>query len=124
MITTTEKNEERRRHKRFQVSDGAFAFINNMPFTIRNISTGGMSLQSVFFEDAAQEDLTLDLFLQDEKLYLQDIPVRLINVRKNHAGSPFSTIPVRCLGLQFGDLTEQQKTRLDFFISQTTTGAA
>ncbi len=123
-MTTTADNIDRRTSKRFEVCDGAFAFINNTPFTIRNVSEGGMRLQSVVFEDAPQEDMTLDIFLRNENFYLQDIPVRLVNVQENHDNVPFSRLRVRCIGLQFGKLTAQQKTRLDFFISQTTTGEA
>ena len=123
-MTTLANKNDRRRHKRFHICDGAFAFINNIPFTIRNISQGGMRLQSVVYEDAPPDEMTLDIFLKDKDFYLQDIPVRLVTVREKLANSPFSTLQVRCLGLQFGVLTEQQKTRLDAFIFQTTTGEA
>lgn len=123
-MKTLADNNERRKHKRFQVCDGAFAFINNIPFTICNISEGGMRLQTVVFEDAPLDEMTLDIFLKDKNFYLQGIPVRLVTVRKKHANSPFSTLQVRSLGLQFGELSEQQKTRLDSFISQTTAGEA
>jgi len=115
---------DRRKTKRFLVAEDAFAFINNTPFLIRNISHGGMKLQSVAFDDAPPEHMTLDIFLKSENFYLQDIPVRLIRLQKNFAMTPFTSIQVKCFGLQFGELTEQQKTRLDYFISRSTTGEA
>lgn len=124
MMLLGPENTDRRRHTRFQVRDGAFAYINNIPFTIRNISEGGMRLQSVVFEDTPQEEMTLDIFLKDEDFYLQDIPVQLVTLLRKTTDSPFSTLQLRCLGIKFGELTEQQKTRLDFFISKTTTGEA
>lgn len=123
MKTFTE-DEERRRDKRFEVCEGAFAFINNAPFAIRNISKGGMRLQTVVFDDTPPEDLTLDIFLKNENFYLQDIPVRLISIWNNHPKTPFSSLRVRCLGLQFGELTQQQKTRLDYFISRSSISEA
>lgn len=117
------KNEERRRHKRFKVCEGAFAFINNSPFTIRNISRGGLSLQSVIFDDNPPPDMILDIFLKSDNFYLQNIPVRLVNIWNSDPKTPFSSIRERCFGLQFGALTEQQQTHLDYFISRSATTA-
>lgn len=110
-------DRERRQHPRFQVGDGAFAFINNIPFSILNVSAGGMKLQSALYDDVPSEYLSLDIFLKNENFYLQDIPVRLVRIKKAYARSPFITSHLHCFGLQFGELTEQQKTRLDYFIS-------
>ena len=110
-------NRERRQHPRFQIGEGAFAFINNIPFSILNVSAGGMKLQSALYDDVPSEYMTLDIFLKNENFYLQDIPVRLVRIKKGYARSPFITSNLSCFGLQFGELTEQQKTRLDYFIS-------
>jgi len=118
------KSDEKRKYARFTVSDGAFAFINNTPFTIRNISEGGLQLQSVVFDDAPSDDMLLDIFLKKDNFYLQNIPVRLVRFQKNSASSPFSNAHVKCFGLQFGELTLQQKTRLDSFIAHSTNGEA
>jgi PilZ domain len=117
MMMNMAGDRERRQYPRFRVGDGAFAFINNVPFSIMNVSTGGMKLQSVLFDDVPPENMTLDIFLKNENFYLQDIPVRLVRVRKAFARTPFTTTQLRCFGLQFGELNEQQKTRLDYFIS-------
>ena len=115
---------EKRKYCRFQVTEGAFAFINNTPFSIRNISEGGMELQSAVFDDSPPEEMLLDIFLKKDNFYLQNIPVRLVRFQKNSSSSPFSSVHVKCFGLQFGKLTEQQKTRLDYFIAHSTTGEA
>lgn len=123
-MALTGNKSDRRRHTRFKVCEGAFAFINNIPYAIRNISHGGLRLETVFCGDEELDEISLDIFLRDENLYLQDIPVRLVNVWKDYPHSPFSAMGVRCLGLQFADLTEQQLTRLDLFMSRSTTGVA
>jgi len=110
-------SSERRKYARFTVGEGAFAFINNIPFAIRNISEGGMKLQSVVFDESLPQELLLDIFLQNENFYLQNLPVRLVRFQKQSSASPFGNTHIQCFGLQFGDLTEQQKTRLDFFIA-------
>ena len=111
-------DRERRRHPRFQVSEGAFAFINNIPFSILNVSAGGIKLQTVLFDEVPPEQMRLDIFLKNENFYLQDIPVRLVRLKKAYARTPFTSTQLHCFGLQFGELTEQQKTRLDYFISR------
>lgn len=117
-------NSERRMYARFQVIDGAFAFINNTPFTIQNISQGGMKLNSVVFDESPPDEIVLDIFLKDENFFLENIPVRLVRFQKNTSMSPFSTTHSKCFGLQFGELTQQQKTRLDHFIARSSSGQA
>lgn len=116
--------KDRRRHKRFKVCDGAFAFINNSPFTIQNISKGGLRLQSVIYDDNPPNDMMLDIFLKNEDFYLQGIPVRLVSISSIDPKTPFSSIRERSFGLQFGEMTAQQKTRLDYFISRSATTEA
>jgi hypothetical protein len=108
---------ERRRHPRFRVGEGAFAFINTFPFSILNVSAGGMKLQTVLFDEAPSEQMILDIFLKNDNFYLQGIPVHLVRVRNTSARTPFTSTQLRCFGIQFGELTEQQKTRIDYFIS-------
>ena len=116
------KHNEKRNYPRFTVSDGAFAFINNTPFTIRNISEGGLQLQSVVFDDSPSDDMLLDIFLKKDNFFLQHLPVRLIRFQKKRSSSSFSRIHVNCFGLQFGELTLTQKARLDSFIARSTNG--
>lgn len=115
---------EKRKYCRFQVTEDAYAFINNTTFFIRNISEGGMQLQSVVFDDTPPDEMLLDIFLKKDNFYLQNIPVRLVRFQNNNAASSFSRVHVKCFGLQFGELTAQQKTRLDYFIAHSTTGEA
>ena len=117
-------NSDRRAYTRFKVVDGAFAFIANTPFIIQNISEGGMALNSVVYDDSPPEEMLLDMFLKDENLFLENIPVRLVRFQKNISLSPFSTTHSKCFGLQFGELTEQQKTRLDHFIARSSSAQA
>lgn len=119
-------NNERRQHTRFMVTDGAFAFIQNTPFIIQDISKGGLQVKSVAFDEAASApaEMILDIFLKDDNFYLQNIPVRLIRFHKNNSASPFGNIHVGYFGLQFGELTEQQKSRLDYFIARSSCSEA
>ena len=122
MVIYMSQNKEKRNYPRFRVSDGAFAFINNIPFTIQDISEGGLQLQSVAFDDSPSDDMYLDLFLNNDNFYLQNIPVRLVRFQKNISSSSFSNVHVTCFGLEFGELTPQQKIRLDSFLARSVTG--
>ena len=116
--------DERRQSRRFQVKEDAFAFIDNTPFTIQNISAGGLMLQSVVFDEAPSDNMTLDIFHKTKEIYLKDIPVRLISQIKSKAVTPFSAIQVKRFGVAFDKLDEKQRGMLDSLISSITVGEA
>ncbi len=116
--------EERRQHSRFQVRDGAYAFIDNIPFTIQDISEGGMKIQSVIFDDALPDDVRVDIFVNNADFYLRDVPVRLVSMLQSEATTPFTAIRVSRFGLEFGELTGQQKQLVDNFITHNTVAEA
>jgi c-di-GMP-binding flagellar brake protein YcgR len=120
----TLKSEERRKHTRFRVREGAYAFIDNIPFTIQDISEGGMKIQSVVFDDTPLENLTVDIFVNNGNFYLKNVPVRLVSLLQDESTTPFSTIHVRRFGFQFENLTDQQKHLLDNLITFNTVGEA
>ncbi len=116
-------SDEKRKAVRFLMSDGVFAFISNTPFLIQNISETGVKLESVVFEGAPADEMLMDIVMRNEDFFLQNIPVRLVRVQKIDT-APFSHIPSQCFGLQFGELTQQQKTRLDYFMTRCATSEA
>lgn len=118
------QNEERREFPRYRVCEGAYAFINNVPFTIQDISEGGMRLKSVIFDDTPHENLKLDIFVNNGKFYLRDVPVRLVSQLQDDSNTPFSTIYVRQFGVQFENLDELQKHLLQSMITYNTVGEA
>jgi hypothetical protein len=118
------QEEERRQYPRFRVREGAYAFINNIPFTIQDISEGGMKIQSVVFDEAPLENLKVDIFVSNGKFYLKDVPVRLVSLLQDDSTTPFSAIHVRRFGFEFDTLTEQQKHLLDDLITYNTVGEA
>ena len=110
---------ERRHFPRFSVKEEAVAFISgNTPCRIRDISRGGIMLQSVFFDQEPADSIKLDIFLGRDKFYLPNIPIHIVSHSKRRSSNTFSQIQVERLGFRFGDLSEQQQTQLDYFISQ------
>ncbi len=81
-------------------------------------------LRSVVLEDEPADTLKIDIFVGSDNFYLQDVPVHLISRSQHPSAVPFSVVQVKCFGFQFGELTEQQKSRLDYFIARNTVGEA
>jgi hypothetical protein len=124
MQVMPELKEERRQHARFHVREGAYAFIDNIPFTIQDISEGGIKIKSAVFDDMPDDNVTIDVFVNNGDFYLRDVPARLVSFLQNEASTPFSVIRIRHFGLEFGELTDSQKHFVDNFITFNTVGEA
>ena len=84
--------EERRRHTRFHVREGAYAFIENVPFTIQDISEGGLKIQSVIFDDVPKDKVKVDIFVNNGAFYLRGLSVNLVSLLQGEATTPFSDL--------------------------------
>ncbi len=115
---------ERRRHKRYRVKEGALAFLGTVPGSISDISEGGLAVHYVVFEKQPDDDLQLDIFFGRDDFYLADIPGRKVSDADSPPDSSFSRIRVRRMGVQFGELTGEQRSRLRYFILHNTLGEA
>ena len=115
---------ERRFFKRYQVKDGALAFIDSIPGRIVDISEGGMSINYMVFEKEITNSLMLDIFFNDDKFFLQNIPARVVSDKVKEPLTPFSTVVIRRYSIRFGDLSEEQKKRLHYFIHHNTEAEA
>ncbi len=115
---------ERRRHKRYRVKEGALAFLGAVPGSITDISEGGLAVHYVVFDRQPGEELQLDIFFGRDDFYLADLPGKKVNEADSGPDATFSRIRVKRLGVQFGDLTGEQKSRLMYFIHRNTTGEA
>jgi len=86
---------------------------------VRDISKNGSSFEYIVHADIMQKTAhEIDIFIPGVEFYLADIPCRIvydIPINKDNTfTAPF--IPKRC-GIQFGDLTESQLQRLEYFLS-------
>ncbi len=121
---TTDSGHDNRRHKRFRVREGALAFLGSVPGTITDISQGGMSVNYVVFEKDPDQMLRLDIFFSEGDFYLQDIPGRIVSDLDYPTEAPFSTVQVKRLGIQFGELTSEQEAGLKYFLLHNTISEA
>ena len=124
-IERMERNKlaERRRLKRFQVQDGAFAVVRP-EFTklgqIIDISHEGLAFQ--YAVTATQENGTseLDVFLAGDGFYLENMSFETVSDRRATRKSSKGFLPLRRCSVRFKDITGTQIARLEYFIQNHT----
>ena len=123
-MSALKKQSEKRKFKRFRSPEGAFV-IQEHYFTGRcqiiDISKGGLAIHHLAGDQQIGKTFDLDLFHTERNFYLKNLPVSCIYDEDADKG-PFISIPIRCKGLQFGELTDEQASQLDYFIQNHTVG--
>ena len=125
-MTDTKQQVERRKQKRFSVSNGAFVALRPDYLKVGQVTNIGMDgLAFTYLMDDGKPDRSfeLDIFLADQAFYLQGVPFRTISDFRIE-GSPFSSVRTRQMHVQFRDLTPDQKAHLEYFIENHTIGEA
>ena len=111
--------DERRQQKRFKAQEGAFAALvaqESRLGQIKDISLRGLSFRYIDSHEKRENADALKIILGDEGLYLDNVPFRKISDFEIENEFSFSRIKMRQIGLEFGELTAEQKMRLDRFI--------
>jgi hypothetical protein len=118
---TKKKSAEQRKHNRTRVKRHAFVGVGphfNQVGPLTDISKGGLA----FCYTARKKQpngLSLDIFLTDGDFCLSYVPFREVSdseVPNNTAGYA----PIRRCRVQFGDLTENQLSHLEYIIQKHT----
>jgi hypothetical protein len=123
-MSVAEKLVERRKHNRFSVSKGAFVALRphyGKIGQVVNISMGGLAFTYMADEERPSRSFELDIFLAGGSFYLQGVPFGTISDFHND-GIPLSSVKMRRMGVQFGDLTPHQVSQLEYFIQNHTEG--
>jgi len=117
--------EERRKHKRFEVRSGAFASLHphlTVMGPITTVSRGGLSFRYVGSEKLTEESSSLNMLLTDGTFRLQRIPVNTIWDCPAPLDCFVGRACLRCCGVRFGDMTDQQQSALEHFLKTCVTG--
>jgi hypothetical protein len=118
---------ERRQQPRFKVAEGVFAALVNHSSKlgqIKDISKMGLSFRYIDHGSTQAEACELKIIIGRGGVYLDKLPYKKVadfEIRNEHT---FSSLKMRQIGLQFGELTRQQCTRLENFIQKHTVGEA
>ncbi|MDY6988292.1 MAG: PilZ domain-containing protein [Thermodesulfobacteriota bacterium] len=127
MMKKAEEPLERRRHARFNVRGiRAYAMVRRhwppspIMGNIVDIGMGGLSFHYVGTEKQSSRSSHLDILLSNSGFYLHKVPVKTISDVESDPASGVGPGTRRC-GIQFGNLTEEQKSHLRYFIQAHTT---
>lgn len=117
------KFTERRKLKRFQVQDGAFAVVRP-EFTrlgqIINISYEGLAFQYAATANQENGASELDIFLTGDAFYLENMSFETVCDRRATKKSSKGFLPLRRCSVHFKDLTGTQIAQLEYFIQNHT----
>jgi len=107
---------EKRHDKRFAVQNGIVALPGASTVdigTIVDISQGGISIRYTPTEEQNGAAPDIDILLADHNFYITEVPVITKSNFKLENKIPFSYIYERRCGMQFGELTENQRNQLN-----------
>ena len=118
-MTNTKGSVERRKHSRFRVPKDACVALRSdyLRFAqIERVSMDGLEFCYVADNGPVGEPFELDIFLAGGAFYLYKVPFKTLSDYEMGNDTPFPGLPVRRCGVQFGELTPNQKNMLEYFI--------
>ena len=118
---------EQRKHKRYHAKKGAFAAVRPLYVKIgriTDISQGGLAFRYMVTESQEDASNELDIFLIGNAFHLDRIPLKTISDLTIAERSSPRSLAIRRCGVQFGELTQDQKLQLDLFIQHHIVGEA
>ena len=124
MCSQTE-SVERRENKRFHAPIGAFAVLGpnaTKVGRIMNISLSGLAFRHVDKEVSLSELNEIDVFMIDDNFHVNKIPFEAVSDYEIMNEDPLALMTTRQSGLRFGELTPSQRSLLEYFIQNHTSG--
>ena len=126
-MSTTRVPVERRQQPRFKAVEGVFAALVNRHSQlgqIKDISKIGLAFQCIDHGDEPGDTSELKIIIGKGGLYLDKLPLIKVADFLLKSEHSFSSILMRQIGLQFGELTSRQRCRIEDFIQKHTIGEA
>ena len=108
---------ERRMHKRFQAQKRALVYFGSgadgMAYHLIEVSNGGFSFRYLG-EDELIEGLSELSMVFEDYYYISEMSVQIVS----DTLIAYSYIPIRRIGMRFGELSSMQKTQVNDFMKK------
>ncbi len=114
---------ERRKHKRLKAKERAFAVLKSNSAKlgqIINISKGGLTFRYIPNGKKSNGSFEVDIFIAGNDFHLKKVPTRIVLDCDISNKVSFSSLPMRQLSMQFGEMMPEQKSKLAFFLENHT----
>jgi hypothetical protein len=124
-MTAEAGRDERRGDKRFQASTGVFAVLgpnSTKVGRVIDISLSGLAFRHVDKEEPLSGLSELDVFMIDDDFHVNKIPFETVSDYEIRNEGPLASMKTRQSGLRFGELTPSQRSLLQYFIQNHTSG--
>ena len=121
-MSNNNESHERRKYKRFQAENGAFVSPKAQKrriWQILDISRDGLAFRYIPFNEEIVRASELEILTRDTLFSLEGIPYRSIS-ESEIPEERISKYQLKRHSVQFGELTEHQKSRLKHFIQNHT----
>jgi c-di-GMP-binding flagellar brake protein YcgR len=110
---------DRRKNKRFQTEKNTYAVLRargSKLGRVIDISKGGLAFRYVSVGQRLRGPLELDLLSHQYDYRIDKIPVKIITDLELANKKAFKSTTLKRVGVQFGKLTREQKSKLEHFI--------
>ena len=114
---------ERRKNQRFKAAYGAYAVLgpeSSKLGQIKDISMGGLAFKYLADEARSNGADELDIIIRQDGFYIKSIPIQTVSDFELARENALSTVPIRRQGVQFGELTSNQTSQLEFILKNHT----
>jgi hypothetical protein len=115
---------ERRKHRRFWIQNDFFVVLKSNKTkvgSLKEMTMDGLSFHYVGRGEPLTEPAKLSICSPNNNFYLVMVPCKIVSDSKLYKNHP-SPITTRRCGVQFGKLTDQQASQIEYFIQNHTTG--
>jgi len=113
--------------KDMSMGEIAFAVIKSKPIKmgqIINISKDGLAFHYIDRHGGSNGLFKMDILFAPDAFYLDRLLFKPVFDFEIETDIPLNSFTIRKCGVQFGELSSQQRSRLEYFISNHTIGAA
>ena len=91
---------------------------------VLDIGRGGIAVRYFVKSETVEDYSVMDMFLSGDNFMINQIPIKKVSDVELPNRSPFSAIVMRRFGLKFEMLTEDQSSKLGYYIKYHTSGNA